>query len=287
MAEILKGAPVAKALCAKAAERVNRLREMGVVPTLAIVRVGENDADMFYERSAVKRMASVGIGVQRFPLSEDVSEEELVEVIERLNRDRGVHGVLLFKPLPMYMDSHRVCESLDVTKDVDGITEGSLAGLFIGSGRGFCPCTAEACLNILDHYNVPLSGKKVCVIGRSLVVGKPVSQLLISRNATVTVCHTKTLDLGEEIRRSDIVITTAGKAGIVSAKDAVPGQVIIDVGTNTGADGKICGDADFYSVEPIVSAITPVPGGVGAVTTSVLAGHVALAAERQVIGEVD
>lgn len=287
MAEILKGAPVAKALCAEAEARVHKLRDAGVVPTLAIVRVGENDADLFYERSAVKRMASVGIEVRSIVLSEDVSEDELVEVISSLNRDKGVHGVLLFKPLPAHIDSHRVCETLCVSKDVDGITEGSLAGLFIGSGRGFSPCTAEACLNILDYYSVSLAGKKVCIIGRSLVVGKPVSQLLISRNATVTVCHTKTLDLGEEIRRSDIVITSAGKAGIVSGDAVTAGQIIVDVGTNTGSDGKLCGDADFASVEPIVAAITPVPGGVGAVTTSVLANHVSIAAERLTTGEAE
>ncbi|MGM9522358.1 MAG: bifunctional 5,10-methylenetetrahydrofolate dehydrogenase/5,10-methenyltetrahydrofolate cyclohydrolase [Oscillospiraceae bacterium] len=280
MAEILKGAPVAAALNEKTAKLVSQLREKGVIPTLAMVRVGANDADIFYERGTMKRCDSVGVEVKNIIFPEDVSEAELLGTIDMLNRDGSVHGVLIFRPLPKHISDDKVRAALLPDKDVDGITDGSLAGVFTGSGQGFCPCTAEACTELLDHYGIELTGKRAAVLGRSLVIGKPVSQLLLGKNATVTVCHTRTQSLSEETRRADIIIAAAGRAGVLTNDHVSPGQIIIDVGINSDADGKMCGDVDFKSVEPVVGAITPVPGGVGSVTTSVLVSHVAKAALR-------
>ncbi len=282
MAEILKGAPVAKEICSRVSAMVNTIKSKGLTPTLATVRVGERGDDIYYEKNAAKRMDSVGIDIIRLVLPESVTTQELCSVLSRLSEDKSVHGILLFKPLPSHIDDKKVLENLCPEKDVDGITEGSLAGIFTGSGRGFAPCTAEACVAILDYYGIELSGKKVCVVGRSLVVGKPVSQLLMSRNATVTVCHTKTENLMEETVRGDILISATGKIGLITDRYVKPGQIVIDVGTNTDAEGKLRGDVNFNLAEPVVAAITPVPGGVGSVTTSVLALHVAKAAERLV-----
>ena len=280
MAEILKGAPVVSALNERISKKAEELRGLGIIPTLTLVRVGENEADISYERGAIRRCEAVGVEVKNTVFPEDISQEELLAFIDSLNRDDSVHGVLIFRPLPRHINDEAVRSALAPEKDVDGITDGSLAGVFTGSGRGFCPCTAEACIEILDHYGIDCAGKRAVVVGRSLVIGKPVSQLLIGKNATVTVCHTRTKDMQSETRRADILIAAAGKAGVIGADHVAPGQVVIDVGINVDENGKLCGDVDFSSAEPVVSAITPVPGGVGSVTTSVLANHTVIAAER-------
>ena len=280
MAEILKGAPVVSALNERISKKAEELRGLGIIPTLTLVRVGENEADISYERGAIRRCEAVGVEVKSTVFPEDISQEELLAFIDSLNRDDSVHGVLIFRPLPRHINDEAVRSALAPEKDVDGITDGSLAGVFTGSGRGFCPCTAEACIEILDHYGIDCAGKRAVVVGRSLVIGKPVSQLLIGKNATVTVCHTRTKDMQSETRRADILIAAAGKAGVIGADHVAPGQVVIDVGINVDENGKLCGDVDFSSAEPVVSAITPVPGGVGSVTTSVLANHTVIAAER-------
>ncbi len=279
MAILLKGAPVAKEICGEAARRAEKLRERGIAPALAIVRVGENDADIYYERAAMRRCDAAGIDVRNVILRESVTQQELICAIRELNEDREVSGVLIFRPLPAHISDEAVRGALDPKKDVDGITEASLGGIFTGSGTGFCPCTAESVMEILRYYGVELEGRRACVIGRSLVIGKPVSQLLMAKNATVTVCHTRTRDLKEETRRADIIVSAAGRAGTVTIGNVTPGQVIVDVGINTDADGGLCGDVVFSDVEPFVNAITPVPGGVGAVTTAVLCMHVIEAAE--------
>jgi methylenetetrahydrofolate dehydrogenase (NADP+)/methenyltetrahydrofolate cyclohydrolase len=280
MAEILKGAPAAKALSEKVKAKVLELRDSGIIPKLALVRVGENDGDVYYERNAIKRCAGVGIETESIVFSENVTENDFIAEIERLNSDDSVSGILIFRPLPKHISDSRVRETLSPDKDIDGITDGSLAGIFTGSGRGFCPCTAEACMVILDHYNIPISGKKACVVGRSLVIGKPVSQLLLAKNATVTICHTKTENLPDETKSADIIIAAAGHRGTIKPENVKPGQTVIDVGINTDENGNMCGDVDFLPVEAIVGAITPVPGGVGAVTTAILASHTVTAAER-------
>lgn len=280
MAEIWKGAPAAQAITEGLADRAARLRERGVIPTLAIVRVGERPEDLAYERGALKRCEKVGVTPRVFALPADASQEALLEVIHEINGDSGIHGCLLFRPLPRHMDEEAVRRALSPAKDVDGITDGSLAGVFAGSTQGFPPCTAQACLELLRHYGCDPAGKRAVVVGRSLVIGRPVALLLLQANATVTVCHTKTRDMAEICRQADILIVAAGRAGVVDASFVSPGQVVLDVGVNAGPEGQLLGDVDFPSVEPIVAAITPVPGGVGAVTSTVLCAHVVEAAER-------
>ena len=280
MAELWKGAPAAAALTEQLIPRAQALRERGIVPTLAIIRVGERPEDLSYERGAMKRCEKVGVAVRQFLLTAVSSQADLMDVIEEVNRDQSIHGCLLFRPLPRHMDEQAACAALDPAKDVDGITPGSLAAVFAGSGAGYPPCTAQACLELLDHYGYELKGKRAVVVGRSLVIGKPASMLLLGRHATVTICHTRTADLPAECRRADVLIAAAGKAGVVGASCLSPGQVVIDVGINAGEDGNLVGDVDFAAAEPVVKAITPVPGGVGAVTTSVLARHVIEAAEK-------
>ncbi|MDD6261481.1 MAG: tetrahydrofolate dehydrogenase/cyclohydrolase catalytic domain-containing protein [Clostridiales bacterium] len=282
MAKLLKGAEVAAATDAATSELAAALRARGVVPTLAVLRVGERADDLSYERGAAKRCAAVGIELRREVLPADVSQEGLMSALEKLNADPSVHGILVFSPLPRHLDEKAVRAALLPEKDVDGITDGSLAGVFTGSNRGFCPCTAEAAAEILDFYGVDCTGKRAAVVGRSLVVGKPAAMLLLRRNATVTICHTKTRDMPSVIKNSDIVIAAAGCMGMLGSEHLSPGQTVVDVGINWDAEaGKLRGDVRFDEAEPIVEAITPVPGGVGSVTTSILARHTALAAERQ------
>lgn len=282
MAQLWKGAPVAAALTEQLSQRAQALIAKGVTPTLAIVRVGERPEDLSYERGALKRCEKVGIAVRQYLLIAASSQTDLMEVIKEINRDDSIHGCLLFRPLPKHMDEAAVCAALSPAKDVDGITAGSLAAVFSGSGAGYPPCTAQACLEILDHYGYELKGKRAVVVGRSLVIGKPVSMLLLGRHATVTICHTRTADLPAECRRADVLVAAAGKAGAVSAQCLAPGQVVLDVGINVDEDGNLVGDVDFAAAENTVEAITPVPGGVGAVTTSVLARHVIEAAEKAI-----
>ena len=280
MARLWKGAPVAAALSERVAAQVERLKQRGVSPALAIVRVGQRPEDLSYERGALKRCEMVGITVKQFILPDTVELTELLHIVEAINQDAAIHGCLLFRPLPRHLDEAAVCAALAPSKDVDGITAGSLAGVFAGSGSGFPPCTAQACLEILDYYGYELTGKRAVVVGRSLVIGKPAAMLLLQRNATVTLCHTRTADLAAECRRADVLIAAAGKAGMLGVSHISPGQAVIDVGINLDADGMLVGDVDFAAAEPVADAVTPVPGGVGAVTTSVLARHVAEAAAR-------
>lgn len=282
MAELWKGAPVAAALTERLIPRAQALVEKGVTPTLAIVRVGERPEDLSYERGALKRCEKVGIAVRQYLLTSEATQADLMEVIEDINRDDSIHGCLMFRPLPKHMDEAAACAALSPAKDVDGITAGSLAAVFSGSGAGYPPCTAQACLEILDHYGYELKGKRAVVVGRSLVIGKPVSMLLLGRHVTVTVCHTRTADLAAECRRAEVLVAAAGKAGAVSAQCLAPGQVVLDVGINVDENGNLVGDVDFAAAEATVDAITPVPGGVGAVTTSVLARHVIEAAEKAI-----
>jgi len=281
MATRFKGAPVAEALNDRIRADVAELLKRGVTPKLALVRVGEQDGDVYYERSAMRRCEAVGVAVRNVILPETATQAELLAAIAALNADRDVHGILVFRPLPKAIDDAAVRAAIAPEKDVDGITDMSMAGVFTGGAVGFCPCTAEACMEVLDYYGVDCAGKKAVVVGRSLVIGKPAAMLLLQKNATVTVCHTKTRDLAAETRCADILLVSAGHAGTVGAEHVRPGQVVLDVGVNTDAAGAMCGDVDFAAVEPVVAAITPVPGGVGTVTTSVLVRHVVEAAKRR------
>lgn len=281
MADLLLGKPVADAMAADITARAKALTASGKQPTLAIVRVGERPDDLTYERSAMKRADACGIAVKQFLLPETATTEDVLAAVAEANADDSIHGCLLFRPLPEGIDEQAVCNALDPAKDIDGITRGSLATLLAGSGEGFAPCTAAACMDILDHYGIDLEGKKAVVLGRSLVIGKPVSLMLLTRNATVTVCHSRTQDLPGAVRDADIVVCATGRARAYGADLFAPGQTVLDVGINFDEQGNLCGDADFDAVEPIVSAITPVPRGVGSVTTVAMLRNVVIAAERR------
>lgn len=281
MAQILKGAPVVEAMNEALSREAALLKTRGVEPTLAIVRVGEREDDIAYERGATKRCEKVGVAVRNVLLPGDISQDALIQTIEGLNRDEQVHGVLLFRPLPKHISDDVVRNSLAPEKDIDGITDLSLAGVFANTDTGYAPCTPQACMEILEHYGIDLKGKKAVVVGRSLVVGKPAAMMLLARNATVTVCHTRTADMPAVCREAEVLIVSAGRAGIVDKSYLAPGQIVIDVGINVNEDGALCGDVNFAQAEAMVGAVTPVPGGVGTVTTSVLVKHVVEAAKKQ------
>ena len=281
MAEIWKGKPVVDAMVARMQGETAALAERGIIPTLCIVRVGERPDDLSYERGAVKRCDSVGIRVKHLVLPTDVTQAEFDKAFTAVNEDPAIHGILLFRPLPKQLDGERARQMLNPAKDVDGCTDASLAGVFTNTKIGFPPCTAQAAMEILHHYGVDPKGKKAAVIGRSLVIGRPVAMLLMHENATVVNCHTRTVDVPSITKQADILIAAAGVLHSVTPEYTNPDQVVIDVGINWDEQkGGISGDADFASVEPAVRAITPVPGGVGSVTTCVLADHVITAAKR-------
>ena len=280
MANILLGKDVADQMTEQLIGRVVELRRAGVEPTLAIVRVGEKGDDIYYERGALKRAEKIGVRVIVRVLPEDVSQETLIHEIEKINQDDQVHGCLLFRPLPGHLDEEAICDTLRPEKDVDGISSASMAGVFTGSRTGFAPCTAEATLAMLKHNRIPIKGARTAVIGRSLVIGKPVAMMLLAEHATVTICHTRTVDLAAVTRESDLIIACAGKGEMVLTEMVAPGKTVIDIGMNEKEDGKFVGDVAFEEVEPIVANITPVPRGVGSVTTTILMQHVVEAAER-------
>ena len=290
MAKRLLGKEVNEALVASLQTRTAALREKGVVPTLGIIRLGENPSDLSYEKGATKRAEEVGVVVKNYILPETATKEEVLAVIDQVNADDSVHGVLMFRPLPKHLkaDQDEICNRLAPKKDVDSMTHMSNAGVFEGQNLGFAPCTPAACMEILDHYGIDCKGKNAVVIGRSLVVGKPAAMMLMGKNATVTVCHTKTVNTAEICKGADIIVSAAGVLNSLTADYVRPGQVVIDVAINwdenkpnaKGGKGAIAGDAKFDEVAAIVDAITPVPGGVGSVTTSVLMKHVVEAAER-------
>ncbi len=280
MAEILKGAPVAAALTEKLISRAEKLKSKNIIPTLAILRVGENPGDISYETGAMKRCEKIGINVKKFILPENSTGEKILDVIREINNDNSIHGCLMLRPLQDKKTEEKACEILSPSKDVDCMTSGSLAKVFIGHGEGYAPCTAEACVELINFYGIEISGKNIAVIGRSLVIGKPLSMMLQSLNATVTMCHSKTQELEKICRNSDIIAAAIGKAKFVDKNFISQGQIIVDVGINLDENNKLCGDVDFEQAEPIVKAITPVPAGVGSVTTAVLAKHVIEAASR-------
>jgi len=289
MAKRLLGKEVNEALVASLQTRTAALREKGVTPTLGIIRLGENPSDLSYEKGATKRAEEVGVAVKNYILPETASKEELLAVIDQVNADESVHGVLMFRPLPKHLkaDQDEICNRLSPAKDVDSMTHMSNAGVFEGQDLGYAPCTPAACMEILDHYGIDCKGKNAVVIGRSLVVGKPAAMMLMAKNATVTICHTRTVNTAEICRNADIIVTAAGVLNSLTKDFVREGQIVIDVSMNWNPEkitskgkGGMSGDCVFDEVEPIVEAITPVPGGVGAVTTSVLMKHVVEAAEK-------
>lgn len=281
MAKLLKGKEVAAAINENSRERTAALKEKGIIPTLAILRVGEKGDDISYEKGAMKRCANIGVAVKNVILPQDVDQETFYQTVDDLNHDPSVHGILMFRPLPKHLNNEKARNAIAPEKDIDGCSDGSLAGVFTGNGRGYAPCTAEAAVAILDHYGIDVAGKNAVIIGRSLVVGRPLAMMLMERNATVTICHTKTRNIPEITRRADIVISCMGRIEALNGEYFSEGQTIIDVGiTWNEAKQKVCGDVLFEEAEPLAEAITPVPGGVGAVTTSLLVRHVVEAAEK-------
>ena len=283
MAEIWKGAPVAAALSETVAAEAAELTAKGVLPTLAIFRVGERDDDLAYERGAMKRCEKVGVRVKNVVLPANVDSDTFFRTLEALNTDPEVHGILMFRPLPKQLDGEKARRMLAPEKDVDGCTDGSLAGVFTNTALGFPPCTAQAAMELLRYYGVDPKGKRVAVIGRSLVIGRPVAMMLMHANATVTVCHTRTVDVPAVTREADIVVAASGQMESVGANYLRPGQIVIDVGIGWNeAKQKLCGDVRAEEAEPIAAALTPVPGGVGSVTSAVLCKHVVEAAKRRI-----
>lgn len=287
MAEILKGAAVADAICETLREDVEKLKDKCVTPTLAIVRIGENSGDMAYERGAVKRAEKVGVSVKSCALPADISEEDFLIKLREVCGDDSVHAVLMMRPLPAHINDAKARAVIPASKDVDGCTDISMAGVFTGADIGYPPCTAAAAMEILRHYGVDPCGQRAVVIGRSLVVGKPVAMMLMKENATVTNCHTRTKDVASLAKEADILIAAAGKLRSVTAEYIKPGQVVIDVGINWDEEkGGIAGDVDFEAAEKVAGAITPVPGGVGSVTSSILMKHTVDAAKKSLSKEV-
>lgn len=281
MAEILKGKAVADSIFDRIRKDAEELNEKNIVPTLAVVRIGEKADDLSYEKNACKRCEQSGIRFVSIVHPEGVDAETYYKKLEELNADKSIHGIMMLRPLPKNIDDAKARSILSPDKDVDGCTDASLAGVFAGTSVGYAPCTAQAVMEILDYYKIELKGKNVTVIGRSLVVGRPVAMLLMHRNATPTICHTRTADVAAITGNADIIICASGAMESVNAAYVREGQTIIDAGISwNDAKGKLCGDVLFEEVEPIVNAITPVPGGVGAVTTAVLLSHVVDAAKK-------
>lgn len=257
------------------------LETLSFVPKLAIVRVGENPDDMSYERGATKKLKSFGLDVASYVFPQDISDEAFKKAFKDVNEDDEVTGILLLRPLPRTINEKDIENMIDPKKDLDGISPINIAKVFAGDTTGFSPCTAEAVIEVLKAYDIELTGKRVTVVGRSMVVGKPVSMLLLKENATVTMTHTRTVDLKKTCSDAEIVVTAAGRAKMLNSDYCGQDAVMIDVGINVDENGKLCGDVDYATLDGKASAATPVPGGVGTVTTAVLAKHLIQAAKMR------
>lgn len=275
----LKGAAVS----AKIKEEVTELlRELeGAVPKLAIVRVGERPDDMAYERGALKKMENFGLQAESFAYPADISNEDFQAEFKKINENPDIDGILLLRPLPRQINERDIEHMIDPVKDLDGISPENIARVFAGENEGFAPCTAEAVIEVLKANDISLSGKRVSVVGRSMVVGRPLSMLLLKENATVTICHTRTKEIEKTCQNAEILIAAAGQARMIDSSYVGADAVVIDVGINVDNEGNLCGDVDFELLTGIASMATPVPGGVGAVTTAVLAKHLVMAAGKR------
>ncbi len=274
--EILKGLPVANAINEKLMEQVKSIE--GPLPHLAIIRVGERPDDCSYERGAVKKMDKVGVRCTTYTFDADIDNDTFQAEFDKINENPDIDGILMLRPLPKQLDEKQIENKIDPRKDLDGISPLNLAKVYAGDESGYAPCTAEAVIEMLDYAGIDIKGKRVTVVGRSLVIGKPVSMLLMKHNATVTVCHTKTVDMAGTCKNAEILVAAAGSARMIKKEYVADGTVVIDVGINVDDEGSLCGDVDFDAISDIAAAATPVPGGVGSVTTSVLAKHLVKAA---------
>lgn len=281
MGEIIKGKPVADSITEKLVQETESLKEKGITPTLAILRVGARGEDLAYEKGALGRCKKAGIEVKVVELEADVTQEKFIENLEQLNEDKTVNGILIFRPLPSQLDESKIKYIISPDKDVDGMSPVNVGKMTEGDPTGFPPCTPTAVVEILKYYDVDIKGKNATIIGSSMVVGKPAALLLMNEKATVTVCNSSTRDTAAMAASADIIVAAAGRAKLVKENWISDGAVIIDVGINVDQDGNMCGDVDFENVSQKASMITPVPGGVGAVTTSILAKHVIKACRQQ------
>lgn len=275
----LKGAAVSARIKEEVSEMLEKLG--GAVPRLAIVRVGERPDDISYEKGAKKKMESFGLAWESYIFPEDISHQDFREEFAKINADPRIDGILLLRPLPRQIDEKEIERLIDPGKDLDGISTENIAKVFAGDSTGFAPCTAEAVIQVLKANDIPIAGKRVTIVGRSMVVGKPLAMLFVKENATVTICHTKTADLEGACRNAEILAAAAGRARMLDGRYVGQDAVVIDVGINVDENGKLCGDVDFDSIQETASMATPVPGGVGAVTTAVLALHLVQAAARR------
>ncbi len=280
MSVLMKGADVANAMKEDLINRVECLKEKGVAPCLTIIRVGSRPDDVSYERGAKKRMEMIGIECRIVELPEDIAQDSFEEEVRRVNADPSVHGILLFRPLPNQLNEEPVKAMIDPEKDMDCMSPMNIAKIFAGDETGYAPCTAEAVMEMLEYYGIDLKGKNATVVGRSMVVGKPLSMMLLKKHATITVCHTRTVNLPAVCKKAEILVAAAGKARMITEDMVSEGAVVADVGINVDESGNMCGDVDFEAVMAKASYISPVPSGVGSITTSVLAKHVVRAAER-------
>lgn len=280
MGQIIKGKPVADAITAELVKDVEVLKSKDIEPKLKIVRVGAREDDLAYERGALSRMEKCGIKAEVLELPVDICQADFVKELKAVNDDPSVHGILLFRPLPKQLDMEEIKFVVDPVKDVDCMNPLNAEKIFEGDKTGYPPCTSQACVEILDHYGIDMKGKRAAVIGRSMVVGKPLAMLLLDKNATVTICHSRTNDLPGVCRQAEVVIAAVGRAEMVTGDFISEGAVVIDVGINVNAEGKLCGDVKFDECVDKASMITPVPAGVGSVTTSVLAKHVVKACKQ-------
>lgn len=275
----LKGAAVSAKIKEEVTELIRKLE--GAVPKLAIVRVGERPDDMAYERGALKKMENFGLQAESFSYPADISNEDFQAEFKKINENPDIDGILLLRPLPKQINERDIEHMIDPVKDLDGISPENIARVFAGENEGFAPCTAEAVIEVLKANDIALSGKRVSVIGRSMVVGRPLSMLLLKENATVTICHTRTKEIEKTCQNAEILIAAAGQAKMINSSYVGADAVVIDVGINVDNDGNLCGDVDFESLNDVASMATPVPGGVGAVTTAVLAKHLVMAAGKR------
>ena len=280
--QIIKGKPVADEMSENLIKEVNELSKEGIIPKLAILRVGEKANDLAYERGALKKCETIGIETEVIVLDEGVTQDQYIEALQNLNKDPKVNGILTFRPLPKGIDEEVIKHVIDPKKDVDCFNPLNTAKVMEGDKTGFPPCTPTAVVEILKHYKVDLNGANVAVLGRSMVVGKPVAMLLLGENATVNICHSRTKNLSEVTSKADILVAAVGRARMVTPEYVKEGAVVIDVGINAKPEGGgICGDVDTDDVVEKASMVTPVPAGVGSVTTSILAKHVIKACKQQ------
>lgn len=271
----LRGAEVSEKLKTQVQEG---LAILGRVPRLAIVRVGESPDDISYEKGAVKKMASFGLEAVKYTFPEDIADWKFKEEFRRINEDPRVDGILVFRPLPEQIVQEDIDRMIDPLKDLDGISPVNIAKVFSGDSTGFAPCTAEAVMDILRLNDIPVAGRRAVIVGRSMVVGRPLAMLFLQENATVTVCHTRTVDLPEICKSAKILVVAAGCAKMVDKRFVGEGAIVIDVGINVDENGHLCGDVDFEDIRSVADMATPVPGGIGSVTTAVLAKRLVNAA---------